>query len=446
MIARLRQAARGLAGQSLFRNGIYIMGTTAATSLLGFGFWVIAARVLAAEEVGRAAALVSAMLFVAVFTNLGIGQMYVSRLAGREAGHDWSLTVNTGLALAALVSLAGGAVAAVLLPALVPALKEGIDPVAFALLPVGVAGAACSVVLDFACIAERRARPSFVRNVAAAVLRLAALGLAALGPLDSATWILAIWVASFVLIDVLGVARVLPALGHDYRLTLRGWRRELAAVKGLIAGHQSINLGAQASTYLLPVIVSARLGTTENAYFYTTFMVASGLFFIGPAISNALFAEGAHRPHRLGEDLRRAVKYILLLAGPPALVLIVAGPAILGVFGPDYSEEGSTLLLILIAAAVFDAILQLQLAILRVKHQLRDAAIATWVMLVASIGSAWFLLPAVGLEGGGLGWGIGKVVGVGAAGLFLVVGRPDRRAPAQAPAEPPAEPPPLNPS
>jgi O-antigen/teichoic acid export membrane protein len=409
---RWRVRARRLREESLFRNGLYIMGTTAVTSLLGFGFWVIAARGLPAEEVGRAAALVSAMLFVAVFTNLGIGQVFVSRLALRAAGPEWSLTVTTGLCLAAVVSLIGGAIAAVLLPALVPALKHSLGTATFLLLPVGVVAAACSLVIDFAAIAERQARPAFVRNSIAALLRLAAIGLAALGPLDGTAWVLAIWVASFLLIDLFAITRMLPSLGRGFRPTLRGWGTELGAMKGLIAGHQSINLGSQASAYLLPVIVSARLGPTENAYFYTTFMVASALFFIAPAISNALFAEGAHAPHRLREDLRRAVRYILLLAGPPALVLLAAGPLILGVFGPQYADEGSILLLILIGSAVLDAVYQLALAVLRTTGHLSEAAVATWVMLVLSIGSAWLLLPPLGLEGAGVGWAIGKAAGM----------------------------------
>src|SRR5262249_49621839 len=125
--ARALGRARELGNESLFRNGIYIMGTTAVTSLLGFGFWIVAARILSVEAVGRASALVSAMLFVAVFTTLGIGQVYVPRLASRSAGSEWSLTVSTGLALVTVVSLVGGAIAAILLPTLIPALKEGIS-------------------------------------------------------------------------------------------------------------------------------------------------------------------------------------------------------------------------------------------------------------------------------------------------------------------------------
>ena len=422
-LARGWQRLRSLREQSLFRNSVYIMGTTAVTSLLGFGFWLVAARTLSATEVGRSAALISAMLFVSVFTNLGLGQVFVSRLASRGPGREWSITVTTGIVLAALASLVGGAIAAVLLPTLIPALKGGLSHATFVLLPLGVMGAACSLVIDYACIAERHAKHSFVRNSVAAVLRIALIPLATAVPVEGTTWILGIWALSFLLIDVVAIFYELPRLGHDFRPTLAGWHRELSEIKGLIAGHQSINLGAQASSFLLPVLVSARLGPEQNAYFYTTFMLASALFFIAPAIGNALFAEGSHEPEMLGRDVRRAARQVGMLAGPPALILLVAGPLILGLFGPEYADEGSVLLMILIAAAAFDSVLQLSLAVLRVKHRLTAAAVATWATLVVAIAATWLLLPPLGLEGAGLGWALGKFVGVLFTGAFLIGGR-----------------------
>jgi O-antigen/teichoic acid export membrane protein len=398
------------------------MGTTASTSMLGFGFWVIAARTLPAEEVGRSAALISAMLFVSVFTNLGLGQVFVSRLVPRAAGPDWSLTVTAGIVLCAMASLIGGAIAAVLLPALIPTLKGGLSPATFILLPLGVTGAACSLVIDYAFIAERHARFAFLRNTIGALLRLALVPFATVVPLAGTTWILALWAASFLLIDAGSFFRGLRLLGHDFHPTLNGWRRELVEVRGLIAGHHSINLGAQASSYLLPVLVSARLGAEQNAYFYTTFMVASALFFIAPAVGNALFAEGAHHPEHLGRDVRRASRQILIFAGPPAVVLLAAGPLILGVFGAAYAEEGETLLLILIAAAACDCVLQLSTAVLRAKGQLLGAAIIAWITLAVAIGSTWLLLPPVGLDGAGLGWSFGKLAGILAAAFYLVRG------------------------
>jgi O-antigen/teichoic acid export membrane protein len=406
-------------------------------SVLGFAFWIIAARVLPSAEVGRAAALVSAMLLVSIVTNLGIGQVFISRLGSRAAGREWSLTVSTGLAVTAGVSLAGGVATAAILPALVPSLETGMGAWNFVLLPLGVAGAACSLVLDHACIAERQAKPALLRNTGGAIARLVLIGGAELVPVNGAVWILFTWTASFLIFDALAYTRILPALGRGFKPTLIGWRDELAAMRGLIAGHQSINLGAQAATYVLPLIVTAQLGPSENAYFYTTFLLANALFVIAPAISDSLFAEGAHHPANLDRDLRRAVRYILLLAGPPALVLIVAGQWILGVFGPQYADAGTTLLLVLVASSVFHVGLSLAVAVLRVRHQLHYGALATWVALVLSVGSAWLLLPPLGLEGAGIGWGIGKVGGTCVAIFFVV--RRRRPAEPQALVEPLAE-------
>lgn len=415
------------------RNSAYIMGTTAVTMGLGFVFWVVAAHTLPTAEVGRAAALISAMLFVAVFANLGLGQVLVSRLASRAPGHDWSVTVTTAVAVAAAASLVGGMIAAVLIPLLIPTLKGGIGTASFLLLPLGVAGTACSLVLDYACIAERHAKHAFVRNTVAALMRLTLIGFAAATPVAGTTWILAIWAGSFVIIDVFAFIWVLPALGHDFRATLVGWRSELREMRGLIAGHQAINLSVQASSYLLPVIVSARIGTTQNAYFYTTFMVASGLFFIAPAIANSLFAEGIHNPDKVKTDLHRAIRHTVRLLLPSAVVLALAGPFILSAFGPDYAEEGSSLLLILIAASALDAPLQLSIALLRIQHRLREAAIATSVALAFGVGGTWLLIGPYGLNGAGLGWATGKLAGLLCALILLARGAtsPRRTPPAQ---------------
>lgn len=431
MILNPAALIRRLGRESLLRNGLYIMGNTAVPSLLGFGFWIVAARVFPSAEVGRAAALISAMLLVSVVTNLGIGQVLISRLASRAAGHQWSLTVTTGLAVTAAVSVVGGAAAAALLPVLVPSVTAGMEAPSFALLPLGVAGAACSLTLDHACIAEREARPALVRNTASAVLRLILIGAAAvLLSVDGTTWILATWVVSYLIFDTLALTRVLPSLGRGFRPTLTGWRQELTAMRGLIAGHQSINLGAQAPVYLLPLVVSARLGVSENAVFYATFLLANAVLFVAPAISDSLFAEGAHRPGNLGHDLRRAARHILTLAGPAALLLIVTGPWLLGLFGPQYADDGDALLLVLVGSAVFAAGLSLAVSVLRARNRLGEGALVTAVALALAVGSSWLLLPSTGLVGAGIGYAIGQAGGLCLAAFFVARGRRTSRLPA----------------
>jgi hypothetical protein len=72
-----------------------------------------------------------------------------------------------------------------------------------------------------------------------------------------------------------------------------------------MAGHQLIGMGAAMLPYLLPVIVTARLSASDNAYIYTTWMMAGIFLIISPALSQSLFAEGAHDSEHLHRRARR---------------------------------------------------------------------------------------------------------------------------------------------
>jgi len=86
-LRRREEQIRRLIGERLLQNGLYIMGTTVVTSVFGLVYWIVATHDLRSEEVGRGAALLSAVLLVSVFTNFGVGQLYISRLHSRADGH-----------------------------------------------------------------------------------------------------------------------------------------------------------------------------------------------------------------------------------------------------------------------------------------------------------------------------------------------------------------------
>ncbi|MHC1595626.1 MAG: oligosaccharide flippase family protein [Candidatus Syntropharchaeales archaeon] len=55
----------------LFKNAIYLISTTVATSLLGFIFWMIVARYYTSEEVGLGSTIISAMSLLSMLSLLG---------------------------------------------------------------------------------------------------------------------------------------------------------------------------------------------------------------------------------------------------------------------------------------------------------------------------------------------------------------------------------------
>ena len=66
-IATSKESLRQLWGIRLYSNTFYLMLTSAATSLLGFAFWIIVARFYLPEAVGLASAMIAAVGLVVGF-------------------------------------------------------------------------------------------------------------------------------------------------------------------------------------------------------------------------------------------------------------------------------------------------------------------------------------------------------------------------------------------
>src|SRR5947209_13850301 len=101
----IQSLSQRLRSDSLLRNSIYIMGSTVATSAIGYLYWVVAAHIYSVYEVGLASAFISAMTLTSTFANLGLGSALVQMLPRRETGYAWSLTLNVCITMCILTSL-----------------------------------------------------------------------------------------------------------------------------------------------------------------------------------------------------------------------------------------------------------------------------------------------------------------------------------------------------
>src|SRR3954454_16510959 len=97
-MSRLRElAARH---RALLANAGSMVGSTAATSLLGVAFWFVAAQHFSQAAVGVAGAAVSAMLLIGFVSSFGLGTLLMGELPRRE-GAQRSLLNAAVLAAAA---------------------------------------------------------------------------------------------------------------------------------------------------------------------------------------------------------------------------------------------------------------------------------------------------------------------------------------------------------
>lgn len=396
---------------SLLRNSVYVMTSTALTAGSGYLFWIIAAHMYPAHDVGLASALIGTMMLAATLANLGIGPTLIQVLPRRESGHAWSLTLNAVLTTGTISSLLIGGAAAIFLPVLSPKFAVVGNSSGYTLaLIAGVPLLTLAALLDSMFTAERVAGNVLARTATFAILRVPLLVIPVLFGRAGAIVICVAWILAAAGSIVCG-ALLIPRLRRTYSLALRGIATQMRSMLSLVAGHQFISLGALAPIYLMPVLVVARLSFAENAYFYTSWQVGSLFFMVSPSVAVALLAEGSGSPSDILRKARSSVYIIGALLVPAMLAAILGGHLILSMFGPNYALYGFSLLTVLVISAIPDAITNVYVAVLRVQRRLVLAALLNNGMATLAVGLAWIMLPRMGIIGAGWAWLIAQTAG-----------------------------------
>lgn len=417
LVTSLRTQVQRSRSNSLVRNSMLIMGTNMCTAAIGYGYWIVAARLYSPHDVGLGSALISAIMLAAVLSNLGIGSTLIQVLPGSQSGIDWSLKFNAGLATGLGVGLLGGILLLVL--PLVSTQSAGFSHQGTAtalVLATGVPVMTTSVLLDQAFVAERAAQHMLLHNVAYALLKVVLIVLSVWLGHGSALAITLSWTVSATVSTLAAGFILVPRLHRDYRLAFRGMLRQIRTLMSSFAGHHFINVGGMIPGYLLPVLVAVRLSAADNAYYYTAMKIGDFFFMGSSAVAAALFAEGSLAGDDLTRKIRSSVRLIGLLFVPAALVCLVFGREVLAVFGAAYAQHGLALLRVDVASAVPDAITNVYISMLRVRRQLRYAASINLGMAFLTLALAWVLLPTVGVIGAAWAFFIAETAGCVMAG------------------------------
>lgn len=401
----------GSPNASILCNAASLVGTTGVTSVLGFGFWWIAAQRFPPSAVGTGSALISAMTLLGMVSVLGLGTLLMgelSRQPGREAGLITAAVLVSGVAGILL-----GAGFLVVAPAIIPALQFPLGGILeSSLFVLGVGLTALTTVIDQAMIGLLRGELQLLRNGVFAIVKLGCLALAGLWLSGGAsTAIFLAWIA--------GSFASLLSLGGVFireRSTAQEWRPEWRALQGLrrtALEHHVLNVVLQAPSLILPILVVVVISPNANAYFYPAWMIA-GLAFVGPVtVSTALYAATSHTVSGLAAKVLFSLKASLILALAAGIAIWAIAPLALSLFGMEYARQGEFSLRTLILGVFPLIVRDHYVAVFRARERVGEAvimiALGALVELVAAVGGA--LLG--GLPGLSLGWVLGVCIEAG---------------------------------
>ena len=415
-VRRLRADLR----DPLLRNGYALLLNVGITSALGFLYWIVAARAYSPEFVGLASTAVAMIQFLAGVAGQPSIANALTRFVPRAATHATRLSVlayaaagGAGVLVSALYVAATHlplGVPAVLGPGWVPALALGASVLVWCVFS----------LQDAVLTGIRQAVWIPLENGVYGILKIVLL--LALAPVSQRFGIVVSWIVPALVIaaptNLLIFRWLLPR--HVQRSTADPDSRDPRAIARFVGGDYLGSIFALAAVDLLPVVVVARLGAADTAYFYLPFLVVYSVELITVNLGISLTVEGAIDRSRLAEVATSVVRRVAALVVPVVLVLLLVPGLVLSVYGPAYAENSSTLLRLLALGVLAKSVTTLYFSLARVRRQVSRIALVQGVLFVLLMALSWWLMGELGLDGVGVAYLVTQVVVAAAVGPTLL--------------------------
>jgi O-antigen/teichoic acid export membrane protein len=397
-VARLKSVRR----VPLYRSSFALMLTTGFNGVLGFAYWVLAARLYPAKAVGVGAGAISAMMLV---SSLGwIGLQYVLLRFVPVAGRAQTRLVRLTYAAATAIGLAA---AGVFLAGFAHLAGLGIltkSPLTMLLFAASTTLWVVFSLQDSVLIGLRRAGWVPIENATFGAIK--AVLLVVLAASASAWAVFGAWVLGLIgLVLVINVALFGRFLGQGRAVPSRlPPRRQLIR---FATGHHFVAVTAAIPDSLVSLLVLALMPGAANAYYYSAWSVSFSLRLLAVNMSNALTVEGALAETKVRSLVLQVSRLAFAVLVPLVVgVVILAGP-IMRTFGPGYEHAANLLRLFAFALLPF-TIVNFVIAVERIRQRIGPALLIAGVSTVTTIGLDLWLIPSAGLSGAGLGWLVGQ--------------------------------------
>lgn len=387
---------------SLYRNSIFMIASTAVMSLFGFVFWMLAARLYSTADIGLATTIISVM---GLITGLSVLGLNVGLIRYLPKSRDKSNKINSCFSLVFLFSI-GVASAYVMFisyfsPELVFIRENAIFAFAFIFF---MAFAGIGSLMDSVFIAFRSTKYILVKNSVFSFLKIGGLflfvGLGAFGIFVS--WMLSLIVA-------LGILFWILVVKFDYKPKLVFYNSIVKQMGKYSFGNYVAGFIGGLPLMILPIMILNRLGAEMVAFYWMPMMIAGLLFVIPQAVSQSLFAEGSYSEKDLRKLVWKAVKIIGIILIPAIVLVFFFGDLVLGLFRAEYAVEGFGLLRVLTVSGIFVGVNEVFGRILQIKKKIGKLIFMGLIQAVLMIGLIYFLIDK-GLFGVGVGWLIGTVL------------------------------------
>ena len=389
----------------LYRNAYVLVLNQVVSAGLGVVYWMLAARLYPADVVGRNSALISTMVFISFLSQFDLKSAMTrfipshGRYAARLVASSYLITLFVAPILS-LVFLFG-------LRAWDPSSGlVDLDPLLIAWFVLSATVWGIFNLQDGALIGLRRPIWVLIENTVYNVLKIVLL-VALAGPL-SRYGVFASWTL-MVPILVVGVNAILVRRFIVSRVATTSQAQAappitVGQVAKFTAGNYAAAIFSETAVRLLPLLIIERLGSEANAYFYQSWIVAFSLYMVAANMATSLTVEANADRANMAAYSRRMLLQMARILVPVSVVMLIAAPYVLRLFGASYAREGAPLLRLLVVATIPTILNAWYIGNERARGRIKGIVGTQMVLCAMTLGLSSALLPIYGITGVGIAW------------------------------------------
>ncbi|AFV24607.1 putative polysaccharide biosynthesis protein [Methanolobus psychrophilus R15] len=402
-----------LFSESLLRNAFYLIANSIVGSLAGFIFWLIAARLYTAEDVGLASTVISIIGMIALLSNFGFSMSLIRFLSdSKEEATD---LINSCLTISASVACFLGIGFILWVDFLSPSISfiKSNETFAVIFLLYGLL-TIVSNLLDNVFVGYRKVNFSFLKMGIQNILKIPLIFLLVY---FGSFGIVSSYAISYLVAVMITFLVFLPKINSSYK---PAFFADLSIMKKIFhysAGNYIAWAFETMPNFILPILITNKLDPEMTAYFYMAWMVAGIVFLIPKSLATSIFAEGSHNPNTVKQNIIKSIKLAILLVIPAIIFVYFVGEKVLLLFGNEYYENGFKLLLVLSISAVPMIFNNIFLSIKRVEKDIANVIFINAVITIGTLVISYLMLDQFGILGIGIGWTVSQV----AAFIFILI-------------------------
>ncbi len=327
----------------LIKNSIFLIMSNTFSLIIGFFFWIIAARYYTQHDIGSVSVFLSGISLVSIISTLGFPTALIFFLPRDPVNAN--KMINSCIMMSIVTATILSLIWILRIDIWAPELKKSMNTGYIIIFVIMSVALTISSIMNGAFNAGRRSSYLMVKEATLNLVKIFPIlilsGFGAMGILIS-------WATGLILSVIIGFILLYELWKYSPIFTFDPIIKNML---GLSIGNYVAGIISYIPRSILPIIIANLVSIDAAGYFFIAWTIASIINTVPQFTANSLLAQSFEKK-KLWQNVNKSIRFSLYIIFPGLLLFIIFGKFVLNLFNPNYVEHAQTTLLILVAVSI----------------------------------------------------------------------------------------------